>query len=112
VAVDTAGPALARISGHLGFQVADRGGDCEHEHRFMLAISLTINGSRVPGTQATENAARSEHYHDTPFYWVVNLEEGSHIIQLEARAKPKGQHDCRAYIKEKQYSRLQVEVLE
>src|SRR5919106_4615942 len=31
VAVDTGGPAVARISGHLGFQVANRGGDCKHE---------------------------------------------------------------------------------
>jgi hypothetical protein len=112
VAVDTAGPALARISGHLGFQVANRGGDCKHEDRFMLAISLTINGSHVPGTLATENVARSEHYHDAPFHWVVMLEEGHHVLQLEARAMPKGEHDCLAYIKEKQYSRLQVEVLE
>ena len=112
VEVDTGGPALARISGHLGFQVANRGGDCKHEDRFMLAISLTINGSLVPGTQATENVARAEHYHDAPFHWVVMLEEGDHILQLEARAMPKGEHDCRVYIKEKQYSRLQVEVLE
>jgi hypothetical protein len=112
VEVETGGPALARISGHLGFQVANRGGDCQHEDRFMLAIALTINGSMVPGTQATENVARAEHYHDAPFHWVVMLEEGDHILQLEARAMPKGEHDCRAYIKEQQYSRLQVEVLE
>jgi hypothetical protein len=112
VAVDTGGPALARISGHLGFQVANRGGDCQHEDRFMLAISLRINQSMVSGTLATENVARAEHYHDAPFHWVVMLEEGHHVLQLEARAMPKGEHDCRVYIKEKQYSRLQVEVLE
>jgi hypothetical protein len=112
VEVETGGPALARISGHLGFQVANRGGDCHHEDRFMLAIALRINESMVSGTLATENVARAEHYHDAPFHWVVMLEEGHHVLQLEARAMPKGEHDCRVYIKEKQYSRLQVEVLE
>jgi hypothetical protein len=109
---------IARISGHLGVQIAWRKGSCQfvdHEDYMMVSLRVVVDGVVVPGTYSTENVGRRRHYRDIPFYVVVPLEPGRHSVQIHAHAARKGgqdAHDCDAYVKQRQFSRLQIEVME
>jgi hypothetical protein len=107
------GDGLVEITGHLGFQIEDK--RCGRTDTFMTGVALAINGQivRAPiGTHATQNAQRWQHYRDMPFSWALPLERGEHVIELVARAMPKGaaKKRCTAWFKQSHYSGMTVKV--
>jgi len=108
---DCAGPCVVRISGHVGFQITQYASkDCRHEDRYLVELRVTVNGAQVSGSTGNTNVARWQHYFDHDFYIVEPLESGSYRVAVEARQHRKDDGDCRVYVKERQYSRMQVEV--
>lgn len=110
--LDVPGTGMVRVSGHVGFQIANLGGSCAHEDRLLIGVALAVNGRRVDGTQANSNVPRSEHYYDAPFSWAFQIPPGRCEVEVQARAHPKGKHDCVPCFKEGQYSRMQVEIFQ
>jgi hypothetical protein len=116
IEVDLEQAGAIRVSGHVGFQM-EGDQNCDRNRyklRWMTGIDVTLDGKRVSGTYATENWARHEHYHDMPFATVVELDAGTHLIEVRAEALMKNgsSNSCEVYFKEAHYHGMTVELLQ
>ena len=116
IEVALAQPGAIRVFGHVGFQME---GDRKCTKRAdtlqsMTGIDVVIDGRRIPGTYVTENWARHEHYHDMPFAATVELDPGTHLIEVRGETitlSPK-RNSCAVYFKQAQYHSMTVEILQ
>lgn len=105
-------PCIMRASGHISFQITKYASeDCRLDDWFLLASKVTVNGEDASAV-FNGNFARREHYVSHPFYVTTLVEAGTHTVAVEVRQHRKTPGDCRLYIKQPKYSRLQVEIIQ
>jgi hypothetical protein len=109
-------PGAIRVFGHVGFQVEGNRKCTKRAYTLqsMTGIDVAIDGKRIPGTYATENWARHEHYHDMPFAATVELDPGTYLIEVrgETITLSPNRNSCAVYFKQAQYHSMTVEILQ
>jgi hypothetical protein len=114
--VALARPGAIRVFGHVGFQM-EGDNKCRKrplDRHAMTGIDVAIDGQRIPGTYATENWARHEHYHDMSFDATTELGAGTYLVEVrgETITLDRERNSCVVYFKEANYHGMTVEVLQ
>jgi hypothetical protein len=84
------------VYGHIAFQ--REGKDRDPLDNYLASVQLKLNGRWINGTKSGANFIEQEHYHIRPFASIVRVEPGRQVIEVFARAQPKG-NDHRIYYK-------------